>query len=83
MKLEFNSKGFKEILNSQGVNELVSNTAQEISDKANTNYGGEGFQPRVLQGYYGGGRWIGFVQSTDKESSAAESEEQALTRATT
>ena len=83
MKIEFISKGFKEILNTEGVKNLVQDTANEIANKANANYGGDGFKPRVIKGFYGGGRWVGFVNSTDRKSIAAESEDQALTRAVT
>lgn len=80
MKIEFISSGFRGILNSDGVHDLIQSTAQEVADKANENYGGDGFQPKVIKGSYGGGRWVGFVSSTDKGSLAAESEDQALTR---
>lgn len=80
-RIEFNSAGFKELLNSDGVYDLVQSTTDAIAKKANENYGGDAFQPTVIKGFYGGGRWIGFVTSTDRESAAAESEDQALTRA--
>lgn len=82
-RIEFISAGFREILLSDGVKELVQSTADEIRDKANTNYDGDGFESSVKVGGYGGGRWIGYVGATDKKSTAAESENQALTRAVT
>lgn len=81
MRIELNSSGCREILNSDGVHDLIWTTAEEIAEKANENYGGDAYQPRIIKGYYGGGRWVGFVTSTDKKSYAAESEDQALTRA--
>lgn len=80
-RIVFNSEGFRQILLSEGCKELIQSTTEEIAAKANGNYGGDGFEPSVQVGGYGGGRWIGFVSSTDKKSAAAESEDQALTRA--
>lgn len=80
-KLVFNSPGFKAILNTEGTQKLVEDLAQSIADKANSNYGGDGFVAKTQVGGYGGGRWIGFVTTTDKESLIAESEDSALTRA--
>lgn len=80
-KLVFNSPGFKAILNTDGTQKLVDGIAQEIAEKANANYGGDGFKVKTQKGNYGGGRWISFVTATDKKSLEAESEESALTRA--
>ena len=83
IRLEFISDGFKQNLESDGVRELVQETADNIKDRANANNtrGGQGFESNVIQGNYGGGRWIGFVKSTDRESDIAESEDKALTGA--
>ena len=83
IRLEFISDGFKQSLESDGVRELVQETADNIKDRANANNtrGGQGFESNVIQGNYGGGRWIGFVKSTDRESDIAESEDKALTGA--
>lgn len=83
IRLEFNSEGFKEILESEGVRDLVQETADGIRDRANDNNtrGGDGFASNVILGGYGGGRWIGFVKSTDDKSAIAESEDNALTGA--
>lgn len=85
LAFEFNTAGFREILLSEEVRNLVSEKADEIRDKAdgNNTRGGEGFYSNVEVGGYGGGRWIGFVGTTDKESMIAESEDKALTRALT
>lgn len=84
-RIVFNSAGFREILLSDGCHSLVSQTAENICIKANANNsrGGEGFKASTQVGGYGGGRWIGFVTATDKQASAAQSEDQALTRAIT
>lgn len=75
-RIEFNSEGFRQILLSDGCRRLVQSTADDIRDKA-----GEGFESSVQVGGYGGGRWIGFVSTTDQDSVKAETEEKALTRA--
>lgn len=83
IRLEFISEGFKQILESGEVHDLVQETADQICDRANAanNRGGEGFTTNVIQGYYGGGRWIGFVKTTDKQSMIAEAEDKALSGA--
>lgn len=83
VRLSFNPDGFRQILLSDGCRQVVQETAEEICDKANANNerGGEGFAVTTQVGGYGGGRWIGFVTAKDKNASAAESEDKALTRA--
>ena len=84
-RIVFNSEGFREILLSEGCHELVTSVTEEIADKANANNdrGGNGFRSSTQVGGYGGGRWIGFVTATDNKAAAAQSEDQALTRALT
>ena len=84
-RIVFNSEGFREILLSEGCHNLVTSVTEEIADKANANNdrGGEGFRSSTQVGGYGGGRWIGFVTATDNKAAAAQSEDQALTRALT
>ena len=83
VRLVFNSDGFRQILQSEGVHDLVQQTAEEIAEKANANNtrGGEGFEARTQIGGYGGGRYIGFVSTADNKAKIAESEDKALTRA--
>lgn len=80
-RIEFISSGFKAILNTDEMHNVVEEVAQHIADNANSNYGGDGFKAATKHGGYGGGRWIAFVSSTDKDSLKAESEDSALTRA--
>lgn len=82
-RIVFNSEGFREILLSEGCHDLVQNVTDEIAEKANSNNdrGGNGFNASTQVGGYGGGRWIGFVTATDNKAAAAQSEDQALTRA--
>lgn len=83
VNIEFNSAGFKEILTSDGVKNLVTDITNEIQSKANANISGEseGFSAQVRMGGYGGGRWVGHVTTTDGASIRAEAEDKALTRA--
>ena len=82
-RIEFNSAGFREILMSGGVQGLVTETAADIQGRANANIQeeSEGYAVEVIACGFGGGRWIGFVSTTDKASMIAESENKALTRA--
>lgn len=84
-RIVFNSAGFRQILLSEGCLDLVQQTTEEIKTRADANNtrGGEGFRASTEVGNFGGGRWVGFVSSTDKNSAAAESEDKALTRAIT
>lgn len=83
VRIVFNSEGFREILTSDGCHELVQSVTDEIAEKANANNdrGGNGFRSSTEVGGYGGGRWVGFVTATDNKAAAAQSEDQALTRA--
>ncbi len=82
-KIEFISDGFRQILLSDGVRDLVQQTADEIKDRADANISeaSEGFSSKVWQGGYGGGRWVGSVTTTDATSMAAEAEDKALSKA--
>lgn len=79
--ITFISAGFKAVLESEGVHDLVQQIADEIRDRANANYGGDGFESTVTHLGYGGGRWGAFISSTDKKAAQAEAEEKVLTRA--
>lgn len=83
MKIEFISDGFREILMSDGVKELVNEAATQIQERANSNLAedSEGYEKTVMVGGYGGGRWVGFVQTTDRASCVAEAEYNALSGA--
>ncbi len=85
MKIQFISAGFREILASDGVKALVDDAASEIQSKANANLleDSEGYEKTVMYGGYGGGRWVGFVQCTDRASCVAEAEYNALSGAVT
>lgn len=83
IRIKFNSDGFKAILKSDGVKSLVQDNTQSIADRANSNLNddSDGFSSEVIYGGFGGGRWVGFVSTTDFASMKAESEDKALSRA--
>lgn len=83
VRMEFNSAGFKEVLESDGVRAAVDEIGQEIASRANANISGEsdGFEVRTQIGGYGGGRWVSFVTASDFEASKEEAEDKVLTRA--
>ena len=74
-RIDFISDGFRQILASDGVGNLVAETAESIANEA-----GEGF---VATSFHGrnDGRWLGYVRPTDKKSSVEASENQAMERA--
>ncbi len=78
IRLEFISEGFKEILCSQGVKEVLEDKANEIAMRAQANLVGNGdvtTSSRV--GGYGGGRHVAYVHCPAYE----ESENKALSKA--
>ena len=82
-KIEFNSRGFKDILFSPGTKELVQGVANQIQAEANAGIqeDSEGFSSNVVAGGYGGGRYVGFVTSLDNKAAQAESEDKVLSKA--
>lgn len=83
IKIKFISSGFKEILCSGEVHDLVSQAAEQIQSRANANNtrGGDGFSADTWMGNYGGGRWVSTVSAMDRQARIAESEDKALSRA--
>ena len=83
IKIKFISSGFKEILCSGEVHDLVSQSAEQIQSRANANNtrGGDGFSADTWLGNYGGGRWVSTVSAMDRQARIAESEDKALSRA--
>ena len=83
IKIEFFSEGFHDILFYDGVRALVDEAATGIQERANGNLQeqSEGYKKTVMVGGYGGGRWVGFVQTTDRASALAEAEYNALSGA--
>lgn len=81
-KIEFVSAGFKGILNSPGVENMIRQRTEAICDRANGNLHvkSEGYKSKVFTGG-GQGRVVGVVYTTDHASMVAEAEEKALSRA--
>lgn len=74
--LEFVSEGFRAILLSDGCRSLVESATENIRANA-----GDGFESNVFVGGFGGGRWVGYVGTTDYESMRTEAEDKVLERA--
>ena len=83
--IEFYSNGFKEILNSGGVQLLVQGKAEEICARANANVSDvetAGYKVTTMHATkYKDGRWLSHVQAADYAAAVAEAETKALTRA--
>ena len=79
VKIEFNSDGFKEILESEGVKQLVTKETEKIAERANAKLGKNGYKAVVNHSTYGGGRWRGRVIARNDEANEAESESKTLT----
>lgn len=80
-EITFISEGFKAIVESDGVRNLVQEIAEGIQDRANANFGDDGFRADVKHLGYGGGRWGAFISSTNRRAAQAEAEDKVLTRA--
>ncbi len=78
VRLEFNSDGFRELLNSPEVEQLVLQHAQEIANRANEASGLDSFEAHSLKA---GTRYIAFAGTTDDASAQAESESKVLSQA--
>ena len=83
IRLEFISAGFKAILTSPGVRDLVTQTGAKIQADANAGIEGEseGFSSNTWLGAYGGGRWVNSVTSADRAAAEAEAEDKVLSKA--
>ena len=81
-RIKFISAGFKETLNSPGVENMIRQKTEEIRDRANGNLhvDSEGYLSKVFTGG-GQGRVVGAVYTSDHASIVAEAEEKALSRA--
>ena len=84
LEIEFFSDGFEQILVSDGVMNAVQSATSQIKERANANntHGGTGFFSGTRVGRaYGSERALGFVYTSDRNSSIAEAEDKALSRA--
>ena len=78
VRIEFDTNGFAQILNSEECHDLVMSYAEDIAERANANSGLDSFKATSVKAPT---RYIAFASSTDKASLIAESEDKALTRA--
>lgn len=77
VRIELDHDGFRQLLSSQGVGDLVVSTARRIANDA-----GDGFEatgPRSSN--YGGGRVVAEVHATTWEARHAQATDLALTKA--
>lgn len=77
-RLVFNSDGFRQLLNSPEVEQLVLEKANEIADRANSASGLDSFEAHSVKA---GTRYIAFAGTTDTASAQAESENKVLSQA--
>lgn len=78
-RIEFNSAGFRQLLNLPETEALVLSHAQTIADKASAQVSNsEGFRAYSQKA---GTRYIAFAGTTDEASRKAESENKVLSRA--
>lgn len=80
VRIEWVNQGFVDILQSEGVHELVLSQAKAIASRASANI------PEDSEGYHAAAkknntRWVAGVITTDAVSVRAESENKALSRA--
>ena len=84
IRFEFNSDGFRAILESGKVKELVGKKGEEIADRANAMLASDksnGFYTHTAYGFYGGGRHVAYVGTTDIESINAQRRDKILEKA--
>lgn len=81
IRFEWNGEGFRQILRSDGVLNLMEETADEIAREAtdrNPFEGSSGYVGHTAFGGYGGGRWVAYVDTTDILSMRAEAQFKTL-----
>ena len=79
VRIEFVDAGFKALLNSPEVEQLVLSKAQAIADRASANApDSQGFRAHSKKA---GTRYIAFAGTTDHASIVAETEDKVLSRA--
>ena len=76
IRIEFISDGWRQILNSQAVADVVNDAGQKIAQRA-----GEGFVYKPQKLHYGGGRVGGFISAQTIEARRAEATSKTLTKA--
>ena len=76
IRIELNRDGFKELLNSSEVTELVKEHAEKIANRC-----GDGYEAKTYSGSYGGGRVLATVRPTTLDALIDEAENKTLEKA--
>lgn len=77
-RLVFNSDGFRQLLNSPEIEQMVLEKANEIAERANSASGLDSFEAHSVKA---GTRYIAFAGTTDTASAQAEAEDKVLSQA--
>ena len=87
VKIEFNSKGFEQILTSEGAGTVCEQQAEAIKERADAGLSSDNSPGYATGGKivtaYGSKRWMYFVHTTDAATMYAEAENQVLSKAVT
>lgn len=80
MRIEWNNDGFKQLLQSSGVEALVLSHAETIAGRANANMteDSEGFRAHSVRA---SSRYVAYAGTTDEATMRAEAENKVLSRA--
>lgn len=81
VRIEFISEGFRDILCCDGTKELVKSVTDEVCSNANSASSGTFTSEVTMVPGWGGGRWIGNVDASDKQARIDEAENKVLTGA--
>lgn len=76
IRIELNRDGFKELLNSSEVTDLVKEHAEKIADRC-----GDGYESKTYRGSYGGGRVLATVRPVTLDALKDEAENKTLEKA--
>ena len=79
-RIEWNNQGFRDLLQSSEVEQLVRSKAETIADRANASLSeeSEGFRAHSIKA---SSRYVAYAGTTDEASVRAESENKVLSRA--
>jgi hypothetical protein len=79
-RIEWNNQGFRDLLQSSEVEQLVRGKAETIADRANAGLSeeSEGFRAHSIKA---SSRYVAYAGTTDEASVRAESENKVLSRA--
>lgn len=80
VKIEFHSKGFRDLLFDSGVKTDLQERADAIAQAANADLGKPGFESGMFTGRFGGGRPVATVKTANRAGMKAEAEDKILSR---